>query len=95
LDGIFNSSDLIDVLAAGQYEDDMSGNSRWATGDWNCDGEFNTSDILLAFQKGGYSSAATAAASAAAPSAQATLGSRLALAAAVDDYFGLFRKFRG
>jgi hypothetical protein len=95
LDGIFNSSDLIDVLAAGQYEDGVPGNSRWATGDWNCDGEFNTSDILLAFQKGGYSTAATAAASAAAPSAPATPGSQLALAAAVDDYFGLFRKFRG
>jgi hypothetical protein len=88
LDGVFNSSDLIDVLAAGQYEDGVPGNSRWATGDWTCDGEFNTSDILLAFQKGGYSAAATSPASAAALPAQATPSSQLALAAAaVDDYF--------
>ena len=54
LDGEFNSSDLVSVLAAGQYEDDIPGNSGWATGDWNGDAEFSTSDLVLAFQDGGY-----------------------------------------
>ena len=40
LDGIFNSSDLVSVFQAGQYEDDIPQNSNWATGDWNADGEF-------------------------------------------------------
>jgi uncharacterized protein YjbI with pentapeptide repeats len=54
LDGQFDSSDLIDVLAAGQYEDADTLNSTWASGDWNADGEFDSSDLLLAFQDGGY-----------------------------------------
>jgi hypothetical protein len=54
LDGRFDSSDLVEVLAAGQYEDGVAGNSSWETGDWNCDGEFNTSDLVAAFQAGGY-----------------------------------------
>lgn len=58
LDGVFNSSDLILVFQAGQYEDAVAGNSGWAQGDWNCDGDFNTSDMILAFQAGSYSSAA-------------------------------------
>ncbi|MEZ6116733.1 MAG: lamin tail domain-containing protein [Pirellulaceae bacterium] len=58
LDGVFNSSDLILVFQAGQYEDAVAGNSGWAEGDWNCDGDFNTSDMILAFQAGSYSSAA-------------------------------------
>jgi hypothetical protein len=29
-------------------------NSTWATGDWNGDGDFNTSDFVLAFQVGAY-----------------------------------------
>ncbi|MCA9200264.1 MAG: PEP-CTERM sorting domain-containing protein, partial [Planctomycetales bacterium] len=29
-------------------------NSTWGTGDWNGDGEFDTSDMVLAFQDGGY-----------------------------------------
>ncbi|MCA9197689.1 MAG: hypothetical protein KDA87_09135, partial [Planctomycetales bacterium] len=58
LDGVFNSSDLILVFQAGQYEDAIAGNSGWAAGDWNCDGDFNTSDMILAFQAGSYSTAA-------------------------------------
>lgn len=50
LDGIFNSSDFVQVFRAGQYEDGVAGNSTWATGDWNCDGEFDTRDLVLAFQ---------------------------------------------
>ncbi|MCA9212479.1 MAG: lamin tail domain-containing protein [Planctomycetales bacterium] len=54
LDGVFNSSDLVLVFQAGQYEDPIEGNSGWASGDWNGDGEFSTSDLVAAFQTGMY-----------------------------------------
>ncbi|MCA9171420.1 MAG: pentapeptide repeat-containing protein, partial [Planctomycetales bacterium] len=54
LDGKFDSADLVQVFAAGEFEDDFNYVSRWSTGDWNSDGEFNTSDLVLAFQDGGY-----------------------------------------
>ncbi|MCA9167378.1 MAG: lamin tail domain-containing protein, partial [Planctomycetales bacterium] len=60
LSGTFDSSDLVTVFAAGQYEDAIPGNSTWATGDWNCDAEFNTADLVTAFQEGGYEAAAAA-----------------------------------
>jgi hypothetical protein len=62
LDGIFNSSDLIQVFQFGEYEDGVAGNSSWASGDFNCDGEFDTGDLLLAFQAGAYVAAAEPAA---------------------------------
>ena len=58
LDGSFNSTDLIRVFAAGEYEDGIAGNSTWSEGDWNCDGEFDTSDLIWAFADGGYELAA-------------------------------------
>jgi uncharacterized membrane protein len=54
LDGEFNSRDLVSILAAGEYEDEMELNSTWSTGDWNGDGEFSSSDLVLAFDDGGY-----------------------------------------
>jgi len=54
LDGEFASSDLVNVFAAGQYEDDIFANSTWSTGDWDGDGDFTTSDLVFAFQDGGY-----------------------------------------
>lgn len=57
LDGIFNSTDLIEVFQAGAYEDDVSNNASWEQGDWNCDGDFDSSDLVLAFGSGNYSSA--------------------------------------
>jgi hypothetical protein len=54
LDGEFSSSDLISVFQAGKYEDDVIGNSSWATGDWNGDGDFESGDLVMAFQDGGY-----------------------------------------
>jgi hypothetical protein len=54
LNGIFDSSDLVLVFQASQYEDSTVGNSGWSTGDWNGDLEFGTSDLVLAFQKGAY-----------------------------------------
>ena len=58
LDGIFNSTDLIVVFQAGEYEDGIANNSSWGTGDWNGDGEFDTADLVYAFQAGTYSRAA-------------------------------------
>ncbi|MCP4192425.1 MAG: hypothetical protein GY768_17565 [Planctomycetaceae bacterium] len=58
LDGVFDSSDLVMVFQAGQYEDQVAGNSTWATGDWNCDREFTTSDLVVAMQGGSFVSAA-------------------------------------
>ena len=54
LDGEFNSSDLVAVFDAGQYEDGIAGNSTWVTGDWTGDGEFDTSDFVAAFDDGGF-----------------------------------------
>jgi hypothetical protein len=58
LDGIFDSSDLVHVFQAGEYEDAVENNSTWETGDWNGDQEFDSSDIVFAFQSGGYVAAA-------------------------------------
>lgn len=54
LDGEFNTSDLVLLFQAGQYEDAAVGNSKWETGDWNGDAEFNSGDLLFAFQQGGF-----------------------------------------
>ena len=54
LNGQFDSGDLIQIFAAGEYEDDIVGNSTWSTGDWNGDGEFDTSDLIVGFTYGGY-----------------------------------------
>jgi hypothetical protein len=54
LNGVFDTSDFVKVLQAGHYEDEIVGNSTWATGDWSGDCEFNTNDLILVFQEGGY-----------------------------------------
>ena len=54
LDGVFNSSDFVQVFISGQYEDGIPRNSGWATGDWNCDGEFSSTDFVVAFRDGDY-----------------------------------------
>lgn len=54
LDGRFDSNDLVAVFTAGQYEDDVAGDSKWSTGDWNGDGEFGSADLVTAFEDGGY-----------------------------------------
>lgn len=54
LDGIFDSTDLVEVFRGGKYEDDTVGNAGWADGDWNGDGEFNTADLVAAFSTGRY-----------------------------------------
>ena len=57
-DGVFNSSDLVQVFQRGEYEDEIIDNSTWEDGDWNGDGDFTTADLVLAFQSGGYQAAA-------------------------------------
>lgn len=59
-DGLFNSADLIAVFRAGEYEDQITHNSTWATGDWNADTEFTSGDLILALQAGTYAPAASA-----------------------------------
>ncbi|MEZ6117002.1 MAG: hypothetical protein R3C28_10580 [Pirellulaceae bacterium] len=55
LDRIFDSSDLVDVFAAGVYEtNDLAG---WQDGDWNDDGVFDSSDLVAALQIGEYADA--------------------------------------
>jgi hypothetical protein len=54
LDGRFDSSDLVLIFQAGEYEDSTEDNSTWSEGDWNCDGDFNSADLVLAFQLGAY-----------------------------------------
>lgn len=51
-DGRFDREDLILVLQAGEYEDDIPGNSTWSQGDWSGDGEFTTADLIFALQGG-------------------------------------------
>ncbi|MEZ6120742.1 MAG: hypothetical protein R3C28_29775 [Pirellulaceae bacterium] len=54
LDGKFDSSDLVQVFQAGEFEDAVVANSTYATGDWNGDQEFNTSDLVFVFQQGDF-----------------------------------------
>ena len=54
LDGEFNSLDLVMVVQAGEYEDDIALNSTWSTGDWNGDRDFDSGDFVTAFQDGGF-----------------------------------------
>lgn len=52
LDGEFNSGDLVQVLGAGTYEQDVA--AVWSTGDFNGDGRTNSSDLVAALAGGGY-----------------------------------------
>ncbi len=53
-DGRFDSGDLIQVLSAGEYEDNIAGNSTWEEGDWNDDGDFDSTDLVVALATGNY-----------------------------------------
>ncbi|MCA9211885.1 MAG: hypothetical protein KDB27_02375 [Planctomycetales bacterium] len=52
LDGIFNSSDLVQVFQRGKYESGET--ASWEDGDWDGDGLFGTSDLVVAFKAGSY-----------------------------------------
>jgi hypothetical protein len=58
IDGVFNSTDLIEVLANGEYEDNIAGNSTWSEGDWTGEGDFDSGDLVEALASGGYVEAA-------------------------------------
>ncbi|MFC1758514.1 FG-GAP-like repeat-containing protein [Planctomycetota bacterium] len=64
-DGKFDSSDLVQIFQAAEYEDDFSGNSTFNEGDWDQDGDFTSSDLVLAFQSGHYERSVAAAVDAA------------------------------
>ena len=53
-DGFFNSSDLVAVFQADEYDDAFNNNSDWTEGDWNGDLDFDSSDLIVAFQYGAY-----------------------------------------
>ena len=61
-DGIFNSSDLVRVFQAGEYEDGSQNNSTFEEGDWNGDGDFDSSDLVHVFRAVTYSAPAIRAA---------------------------------
>jgi hypothetical protein len=52
LNGKFDNSDLIQVLASGAYETSVE--SSWSTGDFDGSGTTTTSDFVLALADGGY-----------------------------------------
>jgi hypothetical protein len=52
LDGLFNSSDFVDVFTDGKYETGQS--ATWGEGNWNADGKFDSGDFVAAFSDGGY-----------------------------------------
>ncbi len=54
LDGRFDTMDLVAALQAAEYEDNKPGNSTWGEGDWDCDGEFTSRDLIWAFERGGF-----------------------------------------
>ena len=53
-DGVFNSTDLIRIFQAGEFEDGIQNNSTRAEGDFNGDGDFTTADLVYAFQANTY-----------------------------------------
>jgi hypothetical protein len=61
LNGTFDSTDLVQVLASGEYEDGVELNSTWLTGDWDGDGDFTSGDLVLALADGGYEAGTRAA----------------------------------
>ena len=42
------------MLATAEFEDGIAGNSTWADGDWNGDGDFDSRDLILAFSSATY-----------------------------------------
>jgi hypothetical protein len=48
-DGLFNTADLLQIFAGGEFEDAVQGNSTWEEGDWDGDGDFTTRDLVFAF----------------------------------------------
>ena len=60
LDGVFDSSDLVQVFQAGAYGDNPLAAVGWSAGDWDGDGVFNSRDLVAAMQQGSYEPSGTA-----------------------------------
>ena len=45
---------LVAIFQAAELEDEFAHNSTFDEGDWNGDGEFDTADLVAAFQAGSY-----------------------------------------
>jgi hypothetical protein len=65
LDGEFDSSDLVQVLASGTYEANTP--SVWTSGDFNGDGRSDSADLVAALADGGYEGGPRAATAAVVP----------------------------
>jgi hypothetical protein len=52
LDGVFTSSDFVQVFTAGRFETGQL--AKWSEGDWNADGIFSSRDFITAFTDGGF-----------------------------------------
>ena len=50
LDGQFGLNDLTLAFASEEYEDGIARNSLWHEGDWNCDGDFTSADLVAALK---------------------------------------------
>lgn len=61
-DGVFDSADLVQIMQAGEYEDNIDkknrvkneNNSQWQEGDFDGDGDFTSHDLVLALQHNDY-----------------------------------------
>lgn len=89
LDGELNSSDLIQILASGSYEDAIEDNSTWATGDFDGDFDFTSGDLIAALATGAYEQGPRTA-TAAVPEPTSVLSLWISVAG-----LGLIRRFRG
>ncbi len=56
LDGVFDSTDLVEVFNAGKYENRTL--ASWHDGDWNDDRRFDSADLADAFRDGAYQGSA-------------------------------------
>ena len=52
LDGVFDSSDLVQIFQSGRYESKRV--AGWSEGDWNCDRQFSSRDFVTAFEANSY-----------------------------------------
>ncbi len=53
-DGFFDSSDILQIMNRGQYEDQVEDNSVWQDGDFTSDLDVTSADLILAFRFGLY-----------------------------------------
>jgi len=53
-DGRFDTDDLLLLLAAGEFNDGIDGNSTFEEGDFNGDGDFDVDDLLVLLQSGNW-----------------------------------------